>query len=79
MSTQPALKHLYLSISIGSIISVLGSIFTTRNTVTTEDLDRKLKPIADTLAHHEKLHEKADKKLNDIQRTLNRKTRCFVV
>jgi hypothetical protein len=88
MSAQPALKHIYLSVlaaaGLGGVISVAGSVLTSRNTVTTEELDRKLKPITDTLARHEKLLEKMatktemDKRLNEIQRTLNKKTRCFL-
>jgi hypothetical protein len=95
MSAQPALKHTYLSVlaaaGLGGIISIAGSVFTSRNTVTTEQLDRRLQPITDTLARHEKLLEKMatkaemdkglnemDKKLNQIQRTLNKKTRCFL-
>jgi hypothetical protein len=77
MSTQPALKHIYLSIfaaaGFSDVISVAGS----RNTVTTEELDRKLKPITDTLARHEKFLEKIGKRLNESQRTLNR-THCFL-
>ena len=89
MSAQPALKHIYLSVlaaaGLGGVISVAGSVLTSRNTVTTEELDCKPKPITDTLARHEKLLEnhgklleKADKRLNELQRTLNKKTRCFL-
>ena len=93
MSAQPALKHTYLSVlaaaGLGGVISVAGSVLTSRNTVTTEELDRKLdcklKPITDTLARHEKLLENHGKflenhgeRLNEIQRTLNKKTRCFL-
>jgi len=95
MSAQPAVKHMYLSVisaaGLGGLISVGGSAFLNRNTVTTEELDRKLKPITDTLARNEKLLEKTatkaevdkrlneiDKKLNGIQWTLNKKTRCFL-
>jgi hypothetical protein len=81
MSTQPALKHIYLSIfaaaGFSDVISVAGSVLTSRNTVTTEELDRKLKPITDTLARHEKFLEKIGKRLNESQRTLNR-THCFL-
>jgi hypothetical protein len=86
MSAQPALKHTYLSVlaaaGLGGVISVTGSVLTSRNTVTTEELDRKLdrklKPITDTLARHDKRLDGMDKKLNEIQRTLNKKTRCFL-
>ena len=75
MSAQPALKHMYLSVlaaaGLGGVISVVGNVLTIRN-------------ITDTLARHEKLLEKTatkaemDKRLNEIQRTLNKKTRCFL-
>ena len=86
MSAQPALKHIYLSVlaaaGFGGVISVAGSVFTSRNTVTTEELDRMLKPIkteiAATKTEMAATKTEMNKRLNEIQRTLNKKTRCFL-
>jgi hypothetical protein len=88
--SQPALKHIYLSVivgtTVGSLVSVIGSYITNQ-------------PINITLARHEKLHEHSDKllqqhgktleqlgkvlretnaKVNDVERILRRKKGCFL-
>jgi hypothetical protein len=89
MSSQPALKRLYLPVlaaaGFGGAISVAGSVFMSRNTVTGElhhELHRRLKPITDTLARHGKLLEKiatkdhVNTKLKELQQTLSKKSHC---
>jgi hypothetical protein len=59
--SQPALKHIYLSVivgtTVGSLVSVIGSYITNQ-------------PINITLARHEKLHEHSDKLLQQHGKTL---------
>jgi hypothetical protein len=86
---HPYHSTIYLSVlaaaGFGGVISVPGSVFTSRNTVTTEELDRKLKPITDELTEMDKRLTEVDKRLtgmdkrlNEVQRTLNKKTRWFL-
>jgi hypothetical protein len=89
MLSQLALKHVYLPVlaaaALGGVISVGGSVLTTRNLVTTEELDNKLKPINATLARHEKILDNHGKllektatkaEMNEILQLLHKKTRC---
>jgi hypothetical protein len=87
MSSQLALKHLYspalTAALLSSTISIAGGVFTTRNLVTNDELDRKLdgglRSINDTLARYEKLLEKMATKaeMNELRQMLLKKTRCY--
>ena len=87
-----ALKYAYLpglsSAALGGLFSVAGILYSTRNTVTTDQLDRKLDDL------ERKVERKVDQKLkpiitalqntatrgetNEIRRLLLKKTRCNV-
>jgi hypothetical protein len=68
-------ENLLAAAGFSGAISVTRSVFMSRNTVTTEELDRKLKPITDTLARHENLLASISSPISRIPTTLFRPSR----
>jgi membrane protein DedA with SNARE-associated domain len=91
MSAQLALKHTYLSViaaaGISGLISAAGSYLMGKRVNDTLARHGKLhERTNDTLARHEKLLEyhgkllqETSEKVNEVQRLLRKKTRCFML
>jgi hypothetical protein len=88
MLAQQALKHQYLSViaaasisaCISGLISVVGGYLITQPVNDTlARHETLLQDTKDTLARHERLHQETNGKLNELQRMLRKKTRCFML